>query len=181
MMGRAKKSAMIAKKAVSTKASKQKNAKLVSSSKKSSTVSKEKTERTGQEEWWKTMSTLYVKRFPDDDPTLTAGAKRNRSQHPHIAMAELDPSGRSKCKQCGELITPKGQLRMTLMLECEKGYRFHCTLHEHPCFWQHRESRNINYVDVLMKPGVTAQKQEMIQAKFAARNKSCSNNNKEGP
>jgi hypothetical protein len=180
LMGRAKKSAMIAKKAVITQASKQKNAKLVSSSKKSSmTVIKTKTERTGQE-WWKTMSTLYVKRFPDDDPTLTAGAKRNRSQHPHIAMAELDPSGRSKCKQCGELISPKGQLRMTLMLECEKGYRFHCTLHEQPCFWQHRESRNINYADVLMKPGVTAQLQEMIQAKFAARINSASSN-KEGP
>jgi hypothetical protein len=130
--------------------------------------STKKREQPAGQEWWRTMSTPYLKRFADDDPTLTPGAKRNRNQHPYVAVAELDPSGRSKCKQCGESIQPKGLLRMTMMLECEKGYRFSCTLHE-PCFWKHRESAKLDYDDVFVKPGVESKDKDMIKAKFDAR------------
>jgi hypothetical protein len=132
----------------------------------SSSVFVKKADRPGG--GWNTMSHLHVKRFADNDPTLTAGAKRNRTQYPHIALVELDPSGRSKCKQCGETIAPKGILRMGIMLECEKGYRFLCTLHE-KCFWHHPESHKITFDDVLVKPGVTTEARAMIQARFAAR------------
>ena len=86
---------------------------------------------------------LSIKRFDDNDPTLTAGAKRNRLQHPYVAIVERDPSGRSACKHCGVVIQPKGVIRISLMMECHKGYRNPCTLHE-SCFWKHREFEKIN-------------------------------------
>ena len=91
---------------------------------------------------WNTMSHLYLKRFADDDPTLTAGAKRDRVKHPHLAVAELDPSGRAQCKLCGEKIT-KSTLRFGLWLECHKGYRNLCTLHPN-CFWKHPETNKLD-------------------------------------
>jgi hypothetical protein len=50
------------------------------------------------------MKHLYLKRFPDDCPSLTSGAKRDRAKHPHLVVVEPDPSGRAKCKPCGEKI-----------------------------------------------------------------------------
>lgn len=162
-MGGAKTSART-KAAIKTKAAK--NAKRA----KATTTIKNKEQPQPGQEWWKTMAPLFVKRFADDDPKLTAGAKRNRNLHPHVAVAELDPTGRSNCKQCGEIIQPKGKLRMNMMLECEKGYRFACTLHE-ACFWQHRESKKISYDNIFIKPGVESKEINMIKAKFDARDK----------
>ena len=109
---------------------------------------------------WNTMSHLYVKRFRDDDPTLTPGAMRDREQHPHPAIVELDPSGRSTCKLCGEKI-PKGTLRLSLMLECHKGYRNLCTLHEN-CFWKHPETKKLEVNDIFLKSGGDDVKKEEI-------------------
>lgn len=91
------------------------------------------------------MSHLVLKRFADDDPTLTAGARRDRVKHPHVAVAELDPSGRAVCKLCGDNI-PKGTVRLCLWLECHKGYRNLCTLHN-ACFWQHEETKKLANVE----------------------------------
>jgi hypothetical protein len=162
--------------AITSRITKASNAKLSSSASSrssnrnrttTSSVFMKNADRPGGGEW-NNMSHLHVKRFTDDDPTLTPGARRNRMQHPHIALIELDPSGRSKCKQCGITIAPKGMLRMGIMLECEKGYRFLCTLHEQ-CFWHHPESYKITWDDVLVKPGVTTEERAIIQARFAAR------------
>lgn len=95
---------------------------------------------------WNSMLHLSIKRFDDDDPTLTAGAKRDRLKHPHVVEVERDPSGRSICKHCGIVIEPKGVTRISLMMECDKGYRNPCTLHE-SCFWKHREFGKINSAD----------------------------------
>ena len=113
------------------------------------------------------MSHLYLKRFADDDPTLTAGARRDRIQHPHAAVAELDPSGRAVCKRCGERI-PKSSLRLCLWLECHKGYRNLCTLHE-ACFWKHPETRKLTSVnEIVLHKGLDATQVERIRADFAA-------------
>ncbi|CAJ1951512.1 unnamed protein product [Cylindrotheca closterium] len=94
---------------------------------------------------WNDMSHLFLKRFADNDATLTAGAKRDRLKHPHLVVAEYDPSGRSKCKLCGNKIAKK-DLRFTLFLECHKGYRNACTLHQ-DCFWKHPETAKLEYHD----------------------------------
>jgi hypothetical protein len=99
-------------------------------------------EKTG----WNDMLHLSIKRFNDDDSTLTDGAKRNRVKYPHIATAEYAKSGRSICKHCGTAIQPKGTVRMNFMMECHKGYRTACTVHE-LCFWKHREVSKLNFVD----------------------------------
>lgn len=99
------------------------------------------------------MSHLKLKRFRNDDPTLTEGAKRDRAKHNFVACAELDPSGRSKCKLCGIKIE-KSTLRFCLMLECHKGYRNACTLHEE-CFWKHPETVKLDSVnEIVIKPNV---------------------------
>jgi hypothetical protein len=117
---------------------------------------------------WNDMSHLSLKRFRDDDPTLTPGAKRNRSRFNYLAIAELDPSGRAICKLCGERIQPKGTLRMGLMLECHKGYRNLCTLHASSCFWQHPETKKLTSLDeVYIQPNVVeANDKEMIARKL---------------
>lgn len=121
-----------------------------------------------QEKSWNDMSHLSLKRFQDEDPSLTAGAKRNRASLHYIAIAELDPSGRAICKLCGERIHPKGSLRMGLMLECHKGYRNLCTLHASPCFWQHPETRKLTSLDeIFIHPNVVETKdKEMIAKQF---------------
>eukprot|EP00980_Cylindrotheca_fusiformis_P004563 scaffold975_cov90-Cylindrotheca_fusiformis.AAC.6 len=91
---------------------------------------------------WNDMNHLFLKRFPDDSPSLTPGAKKDRMKHPHIVVAELDPTGRAKCKLCGDKI-PKSDVRMVLFLECHKGYRNACTLHA-SCFWKHPERTKID-------------------------------------
>lgn len=112
------------------------------------------------------MNHLFVKRFRDDDPSLTPGARRDRKARPHVAIAEKDPSGRSRCKLCGDMIS-KGALRLGLMMECEKGYRNLCTLHEE-CFWKHRETPKLVPTDVFMKVGVDDEEKERIRAGFKA-------------
>eukprot|EP00808_Paulinella_micropora_P016991 g36986.t1 len=94
---------------------------------------------------WNKMGHLRLKRFADDDKTLTPGARRNRAEHPYEALAELSPSGRSKCKSCGQLLN-RHQLRMTMMLQCHKGYKVSCTLHP-ACFWQHPEVSKLSCFD----------------------------------
>jgi hypothetical protein len=120
------------------------------------------------EKSWNDMSHLSLKRFGDDDPTLTAGAKRNRARLHYLAIAELDPSGRAICKLCGERIHPKGVLRMGLMLECHKGYRTLCTLHAGSCFWMHPEAKKLASLDeIYIHPNVVETKHnEMIALQF---------------
>ena len=98
-----------------------------------------------KQQGWNNMSHLLLKRFADDDPTLTAGARRDRIKHPNVAVAELDPSGRATCKMCGDRI-PKGDVRLCLWLECHKGYRNLCTMHK-TCFWQHPETKKLGRVE----------------------------------
>ena len=118
---------------------------------------------------WNDMSHLSLKRFQDDDPTLTEGAKRNRKEYPFVALAELDPSGRALCKLCGQRIQPKHTLRMGLMLECHKGYRNLCTLHASPCFWEHPETIKLTSLDeIYIHPNVVeAKHKEMIAEQFS--------------
>jgi len=114
---------------------------------------------------WNTMEHLSIKRFRDDDPALTAGAKRDRTKHPYVACAEIDPSGRSTCKLCGEKIV-KNSLRLCLMLECHKGYRNLCTLHQ-DCFFQHPETSKLeNVEEIFLKDNVSKVQAENIKARF---------------
>lgn len=116
--------------------------------------------------WEGMLSRCKLKRFADGDPTLTPGALRNRLQHPHVAQIELDPSGRSRCKQCGDAIHPKGTLRMGLWLECHKGYRFLCTLHE-DCFWQCPETRKLEQFDeIFVSKGVSKEQTDRLREQF---------------
>lgn len=114
---------------------------------------------------WNTMSHLFLKRFADNDATLTPGAKRDRKKHPHVAIAELDPSGRSSCKLCGDTIS-KSSLRFGMMLECHKGYRILCTLHP-DCFWKHPEISKLDTVqEIHMSPKLTKEQSASIVAIF---------------
>lgn len=115
---------------------------------------------------WNDMSHLSVKRFHDNDPILTSGAIRNRTkEYPYIACAELDPSGRSTCKRCGTII-PKHNIRLSLMMECHKGYRNPCTLH-YKCFFQHPETlKLINVNEIYMKKGIKDEKIQQINESF---------------
>jgi hypothetical protein len=117
------------------------------------------------------MSHLTLKRFQDDDPTLTDGAKRNRASFPYVAVAELDPSGRSRCKLCGSII-PKGVLRLGLMLECHKGYRMPCTLHEE-CFWKHPEAKKLESArEIFVRSNVNESQKKAIEKHFGFHPKS---------
>ena len=119
---------------------------------------------------WNTMSHLFLKRFADDDATLTPGAKRDRKKHPHIAIAELDPSGRASCKLCGGTIS-KSSLRFGLMLECHKGYRNLCTLHP-DCFWKHPEiSKLDNIQEIHLSPKLTKEQSASIVSTFEKQKK----------
>lgn len=115
---------------------------------------------------WNTMEHLSLKRFADDDPTLTAGARRDRTtKHPYVACAERDPSGRAVCKLCGERI-PKDALRLSLMLECHKGYRNQCTLHE-DCFWKHPETKKLTSVEeIVIRKGLDDAQIQKVQDSF---------------
>lgn len=55
--------------------------------------------------------------------TLHEEAEEKRQSRPRIPYAEVDPSGRAKCKECGELIE-KGSLRVVLGREVEFGNQF---------------------------------------------------------
>lgn len=114
---------------------------------------------------WNDMSHLSIKRFAGDDPSLTAGAKRDRASRPYVACAEMDPSGRATCKLCGERIS-KGEIRLSLMLECHKGYRNLCTLHQ-DCFWRHSETKKLTSADeIFMHKSVVAKDSDAIKKRF---------------
>lgn len=110
---------------------------------------------------WNTMSHLFLKRFADSDSTLTPGAKRDRAKHPHLAVAELDPSGRAQCKLCGEKIA-KSTLRFGLWLEYHKGYRNLCTLH-FSCFWKHPETSKLDDAkEIHISSGLTSEQRASV-------------------
>ena len=114
---------------------------------------------------WNDMSHLSLKRFADDDDSLTPGAKRNRAAVKYDAVAEMDPSGRSRCKACGETL-PKGVVRLVLQLQCHKGYKIPCTLHP-SCFWDHIETKKLKTVDEIhFKNNVSDHEKERIHADF---------------
>jgi hypothetical protein len=50
-------------------------------------------------------------------------AEEKRQSRPRLPYAEIDPSGRAKCKQCGELME-KGSLRVVLGREIEFGNQY---------------------------------------------------------
>lgn len=50
-------------------------------------------------------------------------AEEKRQSRPRIPYAEVDPSGRAKCKECGEIME-KGSLRVVLGREVEFGNQF---------------------------------------------------------
>jgi len=102
-------------------------------------------------------------RTADDDPALTAGAKRDRKKHPHLVIAEHDPSGRAKCKLCGDRIA-KSELRFTLFLECHKGYRNPCTLHD-GCFWKHPESSKVTAMEEIHMAATLSRESRKLIAK----------------
>lgn len=59
-------------------------------------------------------------------------AEEKRESRPRIPYAELDPSGRAKCKHCGEPME-KGSLRVVLGREIEFGNQFRTMpIHVHP-------------------------------------------------
>lgn len=70
-----------------------------------------------------------AKEPPDDVPTIEAMRKLNeeaeekREQRKKIPYAEIDPSGRAKCKHCGEVME-KGSLRVVLGREIEFGSQY---------------------------------------------------------
>lgn len=123
-----------------------------------------KSQQSKKKQKWNSMSHLVLKRFPDTDPTLTAGARRDRVKHPHVAIVEKDPSGRSACKLCGHKI-PKGDIRFGLMLECHKGYRILCTLHQ-DCAWKHKETKKLTLSDLFFKSDIDSAQRELVRAAF---------------
>ena len=59
-------------------------------------------------------------------------AEEKRQSRQRIPYAELDPSGRAKCKECGEVME-KGSVRIVLGREVEFGTQFRTMpIHVHP-------------------------------------------------
>jgi hypothetical protein len=64
--------------------------------------------------------------------TLHEEAEEKRQSRQRIPYAEVDPSGRAKCKHCGEAME-KGSLRVVLGREIEFGNQFRTMpIHVHP-------------------------------------------------
>jgi hypothetical protein len=70
-----------------------------------------------------------AKEPPEDVPSieelrkLNEEAEEKREQRKKIPYAEIDPSGRAKCKHCGEAME-KGSLRVVLGREIEFGSQY---------------------------------------------------------
>ncbi len=70
-----------------------------------------------------------AKEPPSDVPSIeelrkvNEEAEEKRQSRPKLPFAEVDPSGRAKCKQCGELME-KGSLRVVLGREVEFGSQY---------------------------------------------------------
>lgn len=111
------------------------------------------------------MSHLSLKRFADGDAALAPGAVRARAKLPWDAVAERDPSGRAACKHCGHKIA-KGDTRLVLLLQCDKGYKVPCTLH-FDCFWLHRETQKLeSREDIHLTPSLGADEAARIHKAF---------------
>lgn len=81
------------------------------------------------EEAYATEAWTKAKEPPDDVPPieelrkLHEDAEEKRKTRKRIPYAEVDPSGRAKCKHCGELME-KGSLRVVLGREVEFGNQY---------------------------------------------------------
>mmetsp|Transcript_16324 Transcript_16324/g.32665 ORF Transcript_16324/g.32665 Transcript_16324/m.32665 type:complete len:186 (+) Transcript_16324:44-601(+) len=84
---------------------------------------------------------LSIKRFPDTNK-LSPGA---RKRVPHDVAVDHAPTTRGSCVLCGSGIV-KGALRITLMLQCHKGYK-NASLCHLQCFPRHPESGKIESMD----------------------------------
>lgn len=106
---------------------------------------------------------LVLRRFPKGSSDLTPGARRNHQQFPEDVYAEIAPTARSECHVCREKI-PKGALRMTLMLQCHKGYKNRASLHL-KCFRKHPEALKVTTIDeVAGLKALTTEQQTSIKA-----------------
>jgi Poly(ADP-ribose) polymerase and DNA-Ligase Zn-finger region len=81
------------------------------------------------EEAYATEAWKAAKEPPENVPTieelrkLNEEAEEKRQSRPKLPYAEVDPSGRAKCKQCGEIME-KGSLRVVLGREIEFGSQY---------------------------------------------------------
>ncbi|HJS74174.1 MAG TPA: hypothetical protein VJ921_07810 [Vicinamibacteria bacterium] len=81
------------------------------------------------EEAYATEAWKAAKEAPPSVPTieelrkLNEEAEEKRQSRPKLPYGELDPSGRAKCKQCGEVME-KGSLRVVLGREVEFGSQY---------------------------------------------------------
>jgi len=81
------------------------------------------------EEAYATEAWKAAKEPPEKVPTIeelrevNEEAEEKRQSRPKFPFAEADPSGRAKCKQCGELME-KGSLRVVLGREVEFGSQY---------------------------------------------------------
>ena len=81
------------------------------------------------EEAYATEAWKAAKEAPPSVPTieelrkLNEEAEEKRQSRPKLPFGEVDPSGRAKCKQCGEVME-KGSLRVVLGREVEFGNQY---------------------------------------------------------
>lgn len=81
------------------------------------------------EEAFENQAWKHAKEPPDEVPSIEAMRKLNeeaeeqRQTRKRIPYGEVDPSGRAKCKHCGELME-KGSLRVVLGREVEFGNQY---------------------------------------------------------
>ena len=81
------------------------------------------------EEAYATEAWKAAKEPPESVPSIeelrkvNEEAEEKRQSRPKLPFAEVDPSGRAKCKQCGELME-KGSLRVVLGREVEFGSQY---------------------------------------------------------
>jgi len=81
------------------------------------------------EEAYATEAWKAAKEAPESVPSIeelrkvNEEAEEKRQSRPKLPFGEVDPSGRAKCKQCGELME-KGSLRVVLGREVEFGSQY---------------------------------------------------------
>ncbi|CAO3629622.1 unnamed protein product [Cunninghamella blakesleeana] len=82
-----------------------------------------------------------IKRYLDSELTGDASSRR-----PYYDWkVDYAKSNRSKCRVC-HLLIDKGNLRLALMLQDEKGYKSTSWTH-YKCFWKHEETKQLENVD----------------------------------
>ena len=139
------------------------------------------------------MSHLFLKRFPDDWPALTPGARR-RVKHdatvdetPRVVRAVLPGGGSgadrkasrvpprwvtreqgSTCRMCRAPIE-RGSLRVGLLLQCHKGFKACAYVHGVPCLAAHPEARKLGSLDEFVGVGgLSAPARAALETAFAA-------------